>query len=245
MRVLRVAAYASSALAATALLAACSSVGNTQSSGYAPASGTNQSYLGFTGLVAPNDHPDHHKSWVSADAKKAPRLLFISDTDTNDVYIFTMPAMKLHGTLTGFDGPQGMCADRSGNIWVVNTKSAEIQQYSRGGKLLKTVDDFGNYPVGCAVNMKNGDLAVANIRSTGGEAGHVTVYSSDSDPQMLVNPDQTEYYFPAYDTKGNLYVNGRGGNSNDMMISECRSGSGSCSTLTVSGVTLNVPGGLN
>jgi hypothetical protein len=204
-----------------------------------------QSYLGFTGLAAPNVHSDHHKSWVSPDMKKAHRLLFISDIDTDDVYIFTMPAMKLRGTLTGFDGPQGMCSDRSGNIWVTNTKSAEIQQYSRTGKLLKTIDDPGYYPVGCAVNEKNGDLAVTNIRTTSGASGNVTVYSSGSDPQMLANPDQTESYFPAYDAKGNLYVNGRGGSSNGIMISECPPGSSSCSTLTVSGVTLNVPGGLN
>lgn len=255
MRILRVATYASGALAATALLAACSGVGNTQSSGYAPPSGAaaqtganvpfDQSYPGSTGLVAPNVHPDHRKSWVSPDVKKAPRLLFISDIDTNDVYIFTMPAMKLQGTLTGFDGPQGMCSDRRGNIWVNNTQSAEIQQYSRNGKLLKTIDDSGYYPIGCAVNKKNGDLAVTNIRTTSGEPGNVTVYSSSHDPQELANPDQTEYYFPAYDTKGDLYVNGRGGNSNGIMISECRSGSSSCSTLTVAGVTLNVPGGLN
>jgi hypothetical protein len=242
-------------LAATALLAACSGVGNTQSSGYAPSFGANaptsanlpfnQTYPGFAGLVAPDVHPDRHKSWVSPDVKKATRLLFISDIDTNDVYIFTMPAMKLQGTLTGFDGPQGMCSDRSGNIWVNNTKSAEIQQYSRNGKLLKTIDDSGYYPVGCAVNKKNGDLAVTNIRTTGGQPGNVTVYSSGSDPHTLSNPDQSEYYFPAYDTKGNLYVNGRGGNSNDIMISECPSGSSSCFTLTLSGVTLNVPGGLN
>ncbi|MFY9738130.1 MAG: hypothetical protein WAK11_03665 [Candidatus Cybelea sp.] len=241
MRVLKVAAYASSALAATALLAACSGVGSTQSSGYAPPTGAS----GFAGIVTPNVRPDRDKSWVSPDVKKAPRLLFVSDIDTNDVYIFTMPAMKLHGKLTGFDGPQGICTDRSGNIWVVNTQGAEIQHYSRNGTLLKTIDDSGYYPVGCAVNMRNGDLAVANIRTTSGESGHVTIYSSDSDPQTLANPDQTEYYFPTYDTKGDLYVGGRGGDSNDVMISECRSGSRSCSTLTISGTTLNVPGGLN
>jgi hypothetical protein len=255
MRVLRAATYASSALAATVLLAACSGIGNAQSAGYAPSSGANapmganlsfnESYLGFAGVMAPKVHPDRHESWISPDVKKAPRLLFISDIDTNDVYIFTMPAMKLSGTLTGFDGPQGVCADRSGNVWVANTKSAEIQQYSRNGKLLKTIDDSGYYPVGCAVNQKNGDLAVTNIRTTGGEPGNVTVYLTGSKPKTLANPDQTEYYFPAYDTKGNLYVNGRGGNSNGIMISECRSGSSSCSTLTISGVTLNVPGGLN
>ena len=255
MRVFKAAMCASSALATAALLAACSGVGNTPSSGYAPSSGANapmgaslpfnQNYPGLAGPVPPSVHRDLHKSWVSPDVRKAPRLLFISDVDTDDVYIFKMPAMKLKGTLTGFDQPSGMCSDRNGNIWVTNTKSAQITQYSRGGILLKTLDDSGYYPVGCAVNKKNGDLAVANIRTTSDAPGNVTVYTNGSDPETLVNPGQSEYYYPAYDTKGNLYVNGRGGSSNAYMLSECSSGSGSCSTLNISGATVNVPGGLN
>ena len=30
--------------------------------------------------------------------------------------MFTMPAMVLKGTITGFEEPQGMCTDESGNI---------------------------------------------------------------------------------------------------------------------------------
>ena len=75
----------------------------------------------YTSVFAPKLKPDHHKSWISPDVKRAPRLLFISDDYSGDVYIFTMPAMQLKGTLTGFTGPQGMCSDKQGNIWVVNT----------------------------------------------------------------------------------------------------------------------------
>ena len=190
-------------------------------------------------------HRDLHKSWVSPDIKRAPRLLFVSDADTYDVDIFTMPAMKLKGTLTGFDKPSGLCNDRHGNIWVVNDGSSQISQYSRTGTLLKTIDDDGYWPVGCSVNKSNGDLAVANIRNTGDEPGNVMVYPSGSDPgKPFTNPDQTEYYYPAYDKKGNLYVDGRGGSSNDVMISLCPAGNNACSTLNVSGATLNVPGGL-
>jgi len=109
-----------SALVGTALLAACSGSGESQSAGYAssgvpPISAAH--VLGMRSRFPANTalnglgavHPDHHKSWVSPDVKKARRLLFVSDDSTNDVYIFTMPAMALKGTLTGFTDPRA-CA---------------------------------------------------------------------------------------------------------------------------------------
>jgi hypothetical protein len=253
MNVLRVAAYALSACAAGALLAACASAGS-QSLGLAPSAGAaspnsnfsfNRDYPSLTGLAAPVVHRDLHKSWVSPDAKRMTRLLFISDADSNDVYIFAPRGLKLEGTLTGFDKPAGLCSDKSGNIWIVNNGSSQIELYSRAGTLLKTIDDSGYWPVGCSVNSKNGDLAVANIRTTTDGTGNVMIYPDGSEPgSALGNPVQTEYYYPAYDTNGNLYVDGRGGQYNDVMISICPAG-GSCSTLNVSGATLNVPGGLN
>ncbi len=254
MKASRAAAYTLSGFAAAALLAACSGAGGSQSSSFAPtASGAsassnlslNHDYLSLTGLPAPTVHRDLHKSGVSPDVKRARRLLFVSDADSYDVYIFSMPGLKLKGTLTGFDKPSGLCSDQHKNIWVVNNGNSQISLYSRTGMLLKTIDDSGYWPVGCSVNNKNGDLAVANIRSTSDGPGNVTIYPSGTDPgTVLANPTQTEYYYPAYDSDGNLYVDGRGGQSNDVMISVCPAGD-SCSTLNVSGATLNVPGGLN
>ena len=256
MTISRSATYALSALAAASLLAACSGSGGSQSSAYAPPSGASApmgshipnlhtQFPANTSVKAPSVHRDHHKSWVSPDARLAPRLLFVADDDTDDVYIFTMPAMALKGTLTGFEEPQGMCTDTSGNIWITNTETFQIFQYSRAGVLLKTLSDPDGYPVGCAVNKSNGNLAVTNIINASGETpGNIAVYAdATGTPTELSNSAQSEYFFPAYDTSGNLYADGF--SDTGFILSECSSGSSSCHTLSISGGTLYFPGGLN
>ncbi len=256
MRIFSSARYAVSVLAAAAFLAACNGGSQSQSAGYAP-SGTApmggahvlDKHSGFPASTALKPvgalHPDHHKSWVSPDAKNKPRLLFVSDDDTNDVYIFTMPGMALKGTLTGFSEPQGMCTDGSGNVWITNTETSQVFQYSRTGTSLKSVSTPGYYPVGCAVNKSNGDLAVSNLISTSGYGGNVEVFANGSGTGTpLVNSSQLEYFFPAYDKSGNLYVDGFS-TAGSYILSECASGSNSCSTLSVSGGSISFPGGLN
>ena len=126
-----------------------------------------------------NVHPDRNKSWVSPDAQRAPRLLFVSDVSTNDVYIFTMPDMNLKGTLTGFNQPQGECSDTHGNVYIANTRASTVLEYSRTGTLLNTYADTYGYPVGCAVNPLNGNLAVTNIIGLRGH-GQVLIYANPS-----------------------------------------------------------------
>ena len=162
--------------ATAALLAGCSGGGLQSSSLSAPSSpnglaSRRDHLVTYTSLRAPKVKPDHHKSWVSPDVKRAPRLLFISDDSTQDVYIFTMPAMQLKGTLTGFNAPQGMCTDKQGNIWIVNTGTAQGLKYSRTGKQLGSVSDPSGTPVGCAVNPTNGDLALSDILGSSGAGG--------------------------------------------------------------------------
>src|SRR5262249_32390826 len=147
----------------------------------------------ITALKTKGVHADHHKSWVSPDAARAPRLLFASDSGTNDVYIFTMPGLQLKGTLTGWNEPQGECADKSGNVWVTNTGSTQIVKLSRTGSVLSTLSDPSGYPVGCAINPTNGDLAVTDIFGFSG-AGGIELYTNASgSPTRISNPAQYEY----------------------------------------------------
>jgi hypothetical protein len=254
MKLSRTAQHAISTLAAVALLAGCSGAGAPQPSmpttGISPASvgglglGAHRLHQGtYTSLKAPKVHRDTRKSRVSPDAKSAPRLLFVSDDATNDVLIFTMPAMALKGTLTGFSEPQGMCSDKSGNIWITNTGTLQIYQYSRAGTLLNTLSDPDGDPVGCAINKANGDLAVTNIFNTSGNAT-VDVYANASGtPTSYSNPSQPENFFDGYDGSGNLYVDGF--SDSGFSLSVLPNGSGTMSTVNIAGGTIFFPGAVN
>lgn len=257
MKLSRSATYSIGTLAVAAFLAACSGNGF-QSTGATPSSGgtapmgshhvpfaRDQKYPGFTGVKTPTVKPNHVKSWVSPDLKGAPRIMFVTDYGSNVVDIYTMPNLALKGQLTGFSGPQGECSDKSGNIWITNTNTSQIFKYSRTGSLLATLSDTGYFPVGCAVNKSNGDLAVSNLITTAGGNGNVEVYAGGSGtPTPLTNSNQLEYFFPAYDTSGNLYVDGFS-STGSWILSVCPAGSGSCSSMSVSGATPAFPGGLN
>ena len=199
----------------------------------------------YTSVRTPKIKPDHHKSWVSPDVKRAHRLLFISDDSSEDVYIFTMPAMQLKGTLTGFNGPQGMCSDKQGNIWVVNTGTAQGLKYSRTGHLLGSVADPSGTPVGCAVDPINGDLALSETLGSSGAGGIEIYHNGSGSPTRYNNPSQYEYFFPTYDTDGNLYVDGLSYPTDAVMISELPSGKHRMRTVNYSGGTIRFPGGVN
>ena len=245
-------------LAAVALLAGCSGTGAAQSS--APTSGINPASVGghglgvqslhegeyYTSVRAPKVHRDTRKSHVSPDAKSVPRLLFVSDDGTDDVYIFSLPKMALMGTLTGFYEPQGLCSDKAGNIWITNTGTLQIFQYSRTGTLLKTLSDTNGFPVGCAVYRANGDLAVTNIEGYPSGDGTVDVYADASGtPRVYNNLSQPYNFFDAYDSSGNLYVDGFDDSGSSFSLSELPKGSSTMSTVNISGGTIYSPGGVN
>jgi hypothetical protein len=251
MIISRSAAYALGVVAAAALVAGCS--GGTQSSALSPTSMTNAAHQGasplhmhgaqdaFITTKQPGKaHPDHQKSWVSPDVRKAkPRILFVSDSGTEDVYMYSLPAMKLKGTLTGFSEPQGMCSDTKGNVYVDNTGTDQVIELSREGTVLNTYTDPDGYPVGCAVDPATGNLAVADIFGFYG-AGQVLVFTSPTaTPKVLSNPAQYFYYFIAYGPGSSIWVTGRN-SYGTYMVSGC--GASSCSTIPLSGGTIYFPG---
>ncbi|MGB6517476.1 MAG: hypothetical protein WBE79_03095 [Candidatus Cybelea sp.] len=202
-------------------------------------------------------HVDHRKSWVSPEVARLPRILFVSDDSTNDVLLFSMPDLTLRGTLTGFDVPQGLCSDTSGNIWVTNMGTLTIVELARSGTVIKVLTDPDGYPVACAVDPTSGDLAVANIynKSLSG-SGEVEIYKAGGGtPTSLANPDQYYYNQVGYVTgdgsgknhargnvpSGNLFVDGRtyGGS---FILSELPLGTSAFRTINLSGGTIYFPG---
>ena len=109
--------------------------------------------------------PDHQPSWMSPDAKEQ-QLLYVSDQKTDDVYVYSYPTGKLVGTLTGFAAPYGQCTDKSGNVFITQFDASDVTEYAHGGtNPIKTLDTAGEYPVGCSVDPKTGNLAVAKFIS--------------------------------------------------------------------------------
>ncbi len=237
------------ACTAGALLAGCSSNTGTPSSTLAPPSGGAAAAL-IRGAVPsmaarPNAaaRPNHHKSWVSPDAKRAPRLLFISDYGASDVNIFTLPDLTLKGTLTGLDFPEGECSDASGNIWIANTGASQMLLYTRTGTLVKTLSVPNEFPAGCAVNKSNNDLAVTNIESISAGAGSVMVFKNGTGTGTTYTaPNFFLYFFAGYDDNGNLFFDGMDVSRLTSYLAELPNGSSTPVSITLNGPTLYVAG---
>ena len=117
-------------------------------------------------------HSDHGISWMlpqTAGSKTA--LLYGGDDETNDVYVYDYPRGKMVGTLTGFDGPDGMCVDAKGDVYIANFDSGNPVEYAHGGTKLLNTYDSGATPIGCAVDAK-GDVAVTSF-----DPGEVAVFA--------------------------------------------------------------------
>lgn len=196
---------------------------------------------GGLSLHLPTSSPER-TSWMARDAAAAKSLLYVSDAGASDVYIYTFPDLKPAGKLTGFVQPQGMCADKSGNVWVTSTVLQQILEFAHGGKhAIRTLNDPTGYPAGCAVDASSGDLAVTNFFDSSG-AGEVLIYRGGrGTPTPYFNPAVTYYYFDGYDAAGNLYVSGamRGGAYVLLLLGR---GKNAMERMSVSGGTIHFPG---
>jgi hypothetical protein len=147
-------------------------------------------------------------SWMDPHATSS-ALLYVADSGRNAVYIYSFPAGKLMGMLSGFDVPQGECVDGTGNVWITNQSASEIREYAHGGtKPIAMLKDPDEYPDSCAVDPKTGDLAVTNGFSSSG-GGSIGIYAgAKGSPTKHTDTVMTEYSFITYDDNGDLFVDG-------------------------------------
>ena len=163
-------------------------------------------------------------------------LLYVSDTN-GSVYVYSYPAAKLVGTLTGFKGPQGLCSDPAGNVYVVDTPALAVLKYAHAGKTpVQVLHVYGYYPVGCSVNAGNGDLAVANYTSNPQLGpGSVTVFQNGQGMgKSYQDANINEFFFCSFDAKGNLYVDGTNAGTTQTQFAELARGHRSLTNITVS-----------
>ncbi|MBV8068134.1 MAG: hypothetical protein JO113_09150 [Candidatus Eremiobacteraeota bacterium] len=135
-------------------------------------------------------------------AKSRGDLLYVSDIFSANVYVLSYPAGRLVQTLTGFSSPNGLCVDRSGDVFITD-QAGQIVEYAHGGTSpIKTLGDK-QYPIACSVDPTTGNLAVAD------ESKNVSVY-----PNASGGP--TTYSIPfvpvfcAYDDSGDLFADSSG-----------------------------------
>jgi hypothetical protein len=156
-------------------------------------------------------HADHRRSWMLPEASSE-ALLYISNTVSTTISVYSYPSHYLVGTLTGFTHPEGQCVDANGDVWI--TDRASLVEYAHGGsspmRTLRIKQGAG--ALGCSV-APNGDLAVSAAVEDG--PSHIRwvtlVYKGASgNPSIYANSKCTADFLgsPGYDDQGNLYVEG-------------------------------------
>jgi hypothetical protein len=146
-----------------------------------------------------------------AQGDEAGALLYVSDTITSDVYVFSYPKGKLVQTLTGFTDPAGECVDASGNVFVTNTGGNNILEYAHGGATpIATLKDPGYFPVGCSIDPTTGNLGVTNVSTYSSAPGDVVVYKHAKGRATGHYSDAniTQMTLCGYDSSGNLFLDG-------------------------------------
>lgn len=192
VRVFDLCRIAISALVATAAFAACAGSMPNQT----PEGGQNSVILGMP------------RSWMSPDAKKAKKLLYVSDGATRSVYVYNYKTRAMVGQLTGFAIPEGQCVDKKGDVWITDANGgAPVVEYAHGGtNPIKSLPTRG-YAFGCSVSP-DGDLAVSNTYSSNQyKIGDIEVWRHASGaPTSFKNTECPTPGPPGYDDNGTLYV---------------------------------------
>ncbi len=239
MKVSRLVSYALSASAAAAICAGCSNGGpDSLASDYAQSLHRLPPSLGSTETL----RPDHHRSWISPDAKKKD-LLYIADEGSGDVYVFSYPKGALKGTLSGFAEPQGECVDKKGDVWVTLFSAEELVEYAHGGtSSIGTLSDSGYLLEGCSVDPKTGNLAAANFAGVDNTAGGVAIYADAQGTPTLYSDSNLYLVFSVgYDDKGNLFADGETSDGGSFAFAELPRGSSTFVNITLN-QTINTPG---
>lgn len=247
----RASAHAIALGAAGLLLAACS--GN--ATGLTPSATTAApGAAGLPGALAmriPDSAASHSalkRSWMSPQAKHVHPLLYTSNalTDEVDIYNANGKSNKLMGQITGFNEPYGMCADKSGNVYVTNMQSQDILEYAHGGTTaINTISDGYGDPGGCSINPKTGDLAVTNFEGGASGFGNLVVYANATGSGTVFQTgNYAQVFAPVYDGNGNLFFEMMDLANRQTTVYELPSGASSLVTIAMpSGVTIYSPSG--
>ena len=98
---------------------------------------------------------------------------------------------RIAGEITGLNDPQGIGVNpANGDVYIANTGGSDIKVYAPNSTtLVADYQDPGQFPVDVAVDTR-GNFFVANIFTTSGSPGSVTVYDSSGNlKRTLTDPN--------------------------------------------------------
>jgi hypothetical protein len=181
-------------------------------------------------------------SWIRPDAGKQ-WLLYVSDaySGTVDIYNYRSNKDELYGQLTGFAHPLGLCVDSAGDVFVDDYDNYEIDEYAHGGTTpIASVSDSYGRPDGCAVDRATGNIAVSDGFNPSDAGGNIVVFTGGLEGSETEyggkNIDLYNFGPPAYDAKGNLFLEGTT-YSTQTVFAELPAGTNTL--VQLSGLTIN------
>jgi hypothetical protein len=185
-----------------------------------------------------------------APSAKQQDLLYVSDAGTNDVDVYTYPKGKLVGILTGFNIPEGACADAQGNVWITSQDQYEILEYAHGGTTpIATLTQTNELFDGCSVDTTTGTLAVDSLCEINDslacvEPGSVFVYTNTKTPPTQYSDSNIAYvFFCGYDSNGDLFVDGNQTPTGPFELAELPNGSSTFKGISIDRI-IYYPGGV-
>jgi hypothetical protein len=171
-------------------------------------------------------------------------LVYAGATSGDAVYAFSYATGALLGKITSPAGTiaiEDLCSDKSGYLYVT-TLSSKLEglmyKYAHGtsGQPIETYHlAYGVAPVGCAVDPRSGDIAVAGRALHNGYLSGIAVFQPGGtyEGRGYYNYTISNYYYCGYDDKGNLFVNGQGA-GNEMYLAELRKGATTLTNISLS-----------
>jgi hypothetical protein len=132
---------------------------------------------------------------------KGQALLYVS-SDYSDEKVYSFPEGQLLQTLTISGGPEALCTDKLGDVYIPQGYGQIVAEYAHGGTEPIASWGFPNVtPQACAVDPATGDVAVAGGNQKlvifSPTFGNVTYYS---------NSAIESYYYATYSAARDLFV---------------------------------------
>jgi hypothetical protein len=186
-------------------------------------------------------------SWMLSEAKRED-LVYASDINLDKVFVLSLPADKLVGTLAFRDVPWGLCSDNAGHVFITHFHqygvAAKVDEYDHGSSApIVTMSLPKAESATCSVDPKTGDLAVATSSSPG-SAVSISIFpppfGKGSLPKRIDAPSTIALTpYCSYDDDGDLFLTLEqqvGTNYPQWFLDELPSGKKTLSPVNVTGI---------